>query len=355
LVLLLGILAGHRALACCAIVVTADGRPVDGVSATIMVARNGPHVVLAIAVALPRTGTASAVLIPLPGPMTQPRLGAFDPAALDALLAETAPRVIPSADLDPCFQHAPAAPVAPMLANDAVTGQVGRPDFVLFTHADRDLVDWLGKRGLPSTGLAALQHNAAPVLALGVAPMSGPVAVASVQLRYDAPQVTMPALPAGADVTLLALTQGGRMEPIGLKNRRVPAGVDMPEFALDQFAHVYAAVLRHQAEGALLEFAGPAAAAGGKFVTRLQLRSPPDLTLGETSDVAPYRVEYRARIGWKGQYTLACSAGFDYRHAITARWQAENATLAALTGWRPEEIRKAMVDHWQRTREKPAD
>jgi hypothetical protein len=77
--------------------------------------------------------------------------------------------------------------------------------------------------------------------------------------------------------------------------------------------------------------------------------------LGETTDTTPTRVQYLTRIGWKGQYTLACSAGFDYRHALTARWQAENATLAALTGWQPDAIRHAMVAQWQRTREHPSD
>ena len=48
----------------------------------------------------------------------------------------------------------------------------------------------------------------------------------------------------------------------------------------------------------------------------------------------------------------ACPAGVRYQEELRDRWRQENATLARLTGWNPDDIGKAMAEHWERTRER---
>ena len=107
------------------------------------------------------------------------------------------------------------------------------------------------------------------------------------------------------------------------------------------------------------EFSGPAAAPSG-WITRLHLLSRTrtqgsEISVRLTGTPQAARTVFQTQIAWKGQYTLACSAGFAYRHAVTARWQREAATLANLTGWQPADIRRAMVADWQEHKEPAGD
>ena len=74
-----------------------------------------------------------------------------------------------------------------------------------------------------------------------------------------------------------------------------------------------------------------------------------------TRDALPFRPVFTLRVGWKGQDTIACTAGYDYRVALAHRWLDESGRLARLTGWDPAAIRAAMVAQWNRAREKLPD
>jgi hypothetical protein len=79
------------------------------------------------------------------------------------------------------------------------------------------------------------------------------------------------------------------------------------------------------------------------FVTRLHVRYdgahfPEDLVFQETGDRSNFQGRYILRHAWTG--TETCSAAEAYRVELAARREREAQTLANLTGWNIEEIRK---------------
>ena len=79
------------------------------------------------------------------------------------------------------------------------------------------------------------------------------------------------------------------------------------------------------------------------FVTRLHVRYdaarfPDDLVFQETADRANYQGRFVLRHAFTGEG--ACEAGRRYRESLRARAEQEAATLASLTGWSIEDIRR---------------
>jgi hypothetical protein len=79
------------------------------------------------------------------------------------------------------------------------------------------------------------------------------------------------------------------------------------------------------------------------FVTRLHVRYdatrfPDDLVFQETADRTNFQGRYVLRNAFKGE--AACEAGRRYRETLRARVEQEAATLASLTGWPLEDIRR---------------
>jgi hypothetical protein len=79
------------------------------------------------------------------------------------------------------------------------------------------------------------------------------------------------------------------------------------------------------------------------FVTRLHVRYdaarfPDDLVFQETADRANFQSRYVLRNAFTGE--AACEAGRRYRESLRARAEQEASTLAGLTGWPIEDIRR---------------
>ena len=79
------------------------------------------------------------------------------------------------------------------------------------------------------------------------------------------------------------------------------------------------------------------------FVTRLHVRYdaahfPEDLVFQETADRANFQGRYVLRHAFTGEAT--CEAGKRYRQSLAPRGEKEAATLASLTGWPLEDIRR---------------
>jgi hypothetical protein len=79
------------------------------------------------------------------------------------------------------------------------------------------------------------------------------------------------------------------------------------------------------------------------FVTRLHVRYdatrfPDDLVFQETADRANFQGRYVLRHAFAGEAT--CEAGRRYRESLRARAEREAATLASLTGWPIEDVRR---------------
>src|SRR5262249_51777200 len=182
---------------------------------------------------------------------------------------------------------------------------------------------------------------------------------------------------------VFALTRKGRVETTNYRTVRLPTGMELPAYLKQDFPNFYRAmfaeqVRREDMRTVFLEYAwdmnwcDPCAAdplspeelrklgvfwlaeagAGGKmpgpmpvdtFVTRLHVRYdaahfPDDLVFQETADRANYQGRYGVRHAFTGD--ASCPAGRRYRESLRARAEKEAATLASLTGWPLEEIRR---------------
>ena len=82
--------------------------------------------------------------------------------------------------------------------------------------------------------------------------------------------------------------------------------------------------------------------------TRLHVRYdaahfPEDLTFQETGDRQNFQARYVLRHPWKEtQQAKSCPATDQYRKDLARRQETEAQTLATLTGWRIEDIRRSM-------------
>jgi hypothetical protein len=84
---------------------------------------------------------------------------------------------------------------------------------------------------------------------------------------------------------------------------------------------------------------------GGVFITRLHVRYtrdrfPEDLTFKETSNREQFQGRYVMRHAFTGE--AKCEAGKQYKRALPKRFEQEAQTLAKLTGWNIQDIRRKM-------------
>jgi hypothetical protein len=186
------------------------------------------------------------------------------------------------------------------------------------------------------------------------------------------------------ELFVFALTRKGRVETTNYRTVRLPTGMEVPAYVKEEFPSFYRAmfaeqVRREDMRAVFLEYAwdmswcDPCAADplspeelrklgvfwlpesdGGSarprgpvpvntFVTRLHVRYdaarfPDDLVFQETADRANYQGRFVLRHAFTGEG--ACEAGRRYRESLRARAEQEAATLASLTGWSIEDIRR---------------
>jgi hypothetical protein len=202
------------------------------------------------------------------------------------------------------------------------------------------------------------------------------------QVSYQSPKFMLPIRlgtvnAAGPqDLFVLALTRHGRVETSNYRTMKVPSDVAIPTYVKGSFADFYKAtfdraVERTDMQVVFQEYAwdlswcDPCAAdplsadelhklgarwvaAGDQspgrsqvFATRLHVRYdrahfPEDLMLMETRDTATFQGRYILQHPFFGK--LTCPEAETYRNNLRIRLSQEAATLAALTGWRYDEI-----------------
>src|SRR6266850_3441547 len=185
------------------------------------------------------------------------------------------------------------------------------------------------------------------------------------------------------ELFIYTLTKKGRVEPTNYRTVRLPTGMDLPPYVKEEFPNFYRAMFAEQVKkedmrAVFLEYAWdmswcdpcaadplspeelrklgvfwlPETGASGRvrgpgavdtFVTRLHVRYdatrfPDDLVFQETADRANYQGRYVLRNAFTGD--ASCEAGRRYRESLRARAEQEATTLASLTGWPIEDIRR---------------
>lgn len=184
------------------------------------------------------------------------------------------------------------------------------------------------------------------------------------------------------ELFIYLLTKGGRVETTNYRTVKLPSDNEVPLFVKKEFGNFYKSmfseqVRREKMSVVFMEYAwdmgwcDPCAAdplaaeelrklgvfwlsadatrsqgqGQNVFLTRLHARYdgahfPEDLVFQETGDRTNFQGRYILRHAWTG--TDSCPAAKQYRASLPARYDEQAQTLAKLTGWRLEEIRRKM-------------
>ena len=219
------------------------------------------------------------------------------------------------------------------------------------------------------------------------------------QIAYESPKFMLPIrlgtlnAEGTQELFVFTLTNKGRVETTNYRTVRLPSDVEIPTYVKGDFGRFYKSMFSTQVKNqnmstVFLEYAwdmgwcDPCAAdplsndqlrklgvfwldgeplptptgtvrrprpmplpMGGSnvFVTRLHVRYdgahfPEDLVFQETGDRSNFQGRYILRHAWTG--TETCSEADAYRRELSTRREKEAQTLAALTGWDINEIRR---------------
>jgi hypothetical protein len=220
------------------------------------------------------------------------------------------------------------------------------------------------------------------------------------QMAFESPKFTLPLrlgmvnADGAQELFVYALTRNGRIETTNYRTVRLPSDAEVPEFVKDEFGQFYRSMFtnRHRREGSdvvFLEYAWdmawcdpcaadplsreelkglgvywldspgdgsgagvrrfvpPGGGAQNVFVTRLHVRYdeahfPEDLVFHETGDKANFQGRFVIRHPWRGEGEGECPGLDAYRAQVRERRAKEAETLADLTGWSIERIRRKM-------------
>jgi hypothetical protein len=277
---------------------------------------------------------------------------------------------------------------------------------ILGAKQSEGLETWLRENGyrVPPKAAAALQPYIRQDMKFFVAKVnlqaqkeSGVQYLRPLQIAYESKKFMLPirlgmANAAGPqDMIVYALTRRGRVESVNYRTTRIPSDVNIPVFVKSDFGKFYQdafarSVDKEDRRAVFTEYVwdmgwcdpcaaqplsreelrqlgvfwldnpradslGPAfrgAPVGGPvnvLLTRLHVRYdgahfPEDLVFQETSDRTNFQARYILQHPYQG--TSECSAMDDYRERVRDRRVKEAETLASITGWSMQDIKKKM-------------
>jgi hypothetical protein len=200
------------------------------------------------------------------------------------------------------------------------------------------------------------------------------------QIAYESPRFLLPIrlgmmnATTAQDLIVYVLSPKGQAEVTNYRTVNVPSDTEIPVFVKNEFGNFYKAMFqtsytREDRKVAFREYAwdmrscDPCSAeplnpeelkkAGvfwlspnapnNVFITRLHVRYtrdkfPEDLMFQETSNRQQFQGRYILRHPFKGE--IKCEAGRQYQRSLKQRLEQEAQTLAKLTGWDIQDIRK---------------
>jgi hypothetical protein len=281
---------------------------------------------------------------------------------------------------------------------------VGEYDIVMLSAKESDgLETWLLRNGyrIPKGASAALRPYVRQQMKFFVAKVNlreqaktGVAYLRPLQFAFESEKFMLPVrlgmlnARGAQDLVIYVLTANGRVETTNYRTVKLPANVDLPIFVRGDFARTYKALFdahatREDNRAIFTEYfwdmswCDPCAAdplsrdelkSAGVFwlehdatapagrgapraepvmLTRLHLRYtkeslPEDLVFQGTSDRANFQARYVLRHPWSGD-EIACSEAKPYFESVRARQEREAQTLASLTGWDVNDIRRRMA------------
>ena len=407
--------ATSSAQAFCGFYVATADQPLTNKASRVVLVHQDGHTLVTMASDVHGDPREFALVIPVPTVIRREQVRVVKPEIVEHLADYTKPRLVQYFDSDPCapppmYAAGAAMPVpapAPMMLTRHAAVRVEAAfsveeyDIKVLAATESDgLIDWLNHNGYrmpneagPVIGSYLRQHMHFFVAKVNLDRMKNNSTgfLRPIRVSYDTPKFMLPIrlgtvnADGPQDMIVLAITQSGRVDLTNYRTVRMPSGVNIPEYVADRFGAFYDRVFDRQVAdadhaAAFLEYAWPIAGgaalcdpcssppmvpaeldelganAARSFITRLHVRYdrahfPEDLQFQETPDTELFQSRFVIQVAAKGRDTSSCAAGREYRRMLHERWKAENATLASLTGWAPDDIHRDMVAHWERTRE----
>jgi hypothetical protein len=293
----------------------------------------------------------------------------------------------PSAAVNPPAAAAPRRDAALGVTVEA-SFSVGEYDIVILSATQSNgLETWLLENGykIPAGARTALEPYIKGGMKFFVAKVnlesfakSGFARLRPLQMSFETPMFMLPLrlgmlnATGDQDLVVYALTRKGRVEVANYPNVNVPSNVNVPLFVKNEFGKVYDALFKRAYEqqnkrAAFLEYAWNTASCdpcasdpptlaqlersgagwvgqgGSTFLTRIHVRYnklnfKEDLMFRETASQETFQARYVLNHPWKG--SASCAAADEYRAALPARLEAEAKTLAGLTGWKLQDVRR---------------
>jgi hypothetical protein len=276
---------------------------------------------------------------------------------------------------------------------------VGEYDILVLSAKESDgLETWLTQNGykIPSGASQVLQPYIRQKMKFFVAKVnlkeydkSGFQSLRPLQIAYESPKFMLPIrlgmvnAKGEQDLIVYLLSPNGQTELTNYRTVKIPSDIDIPAFVKTEFGSFYQSMFNnsHVKEGkkvAFVEYAwnmsncDPCSAdplspeelkkAGvfwvnnnanpqdrfvpnfqNVFITRLHIRYqrntfPEDLTFQSTNNQQLFQGRYVMRHPYQGE--MKCSEARDYLESVKDRQEKEAQTLARLTGWNINNIRK---------------
>ncbi|MBD1898389.1 DUF2330 domain-containing protein [Trichocoleus sp. DQ-A3] len=226
---------------------------------------------------------------------------------------------------------------------------------------------------------------------------SGSQFLRPLQMAYESPKFMLPIRlgminsTSEQDLIVYVLSPKGQAEVTNYRTVKIPSDAEIPVFVKNEFGDFYKSMFqtsytREDKKVAFLEYAwnmgncDPCSAeplnpeelrkagvfwldnypsdaresapfrravvpSNNVFITRLHVRYtrdkfPEDLVFQETSNEQSFQGRYVLRHPFTGD--VKCQAGQQYKQSLTKRFEQEAQTLAKLTGWNIQDIRKKM-------------
>lgn len=281
---------------------------------------------------------------------------------------------------------------------------VGEYDILILSAKESDgLIDWLIENGyrIPDGAGPVVRGYLKQDMRFFVAKVNleeqtklGYANLRPIQVAYESNKFMLP-IRLGTlnarekqELYIYALTRTGRVETTNYRTVKLPSGTDVPEYVEEEFGDFYRAMFANQTQkengrAVFLEYAwdmawcDPCAAdplspeqlrklgvfwvdGGGRigptsqpvmppaqnvFVTRLHVsydraHFPEDLVFQETGDRQNFQGRYVIRHPFTGQTSCNEEQYQQYRASVRDRQEREAQTLAELTGWDIDDIRK---------------
>ena len=319
----------------------------------------------------------------------------FDPDPCEPMMMFDEAEALPS----PTRSAAPPGPTVDGALGVTIEAQfaVGEYDIVILSAEESDgLATWLIQNGyqIPTGASELLQPYVRQGLKFFVAKVNleefdrtGFQQLRPLQIAYESPRFMLPIrlgmmnAQGTQDLVAYLLTPDGQVELTNYRTVKIPSNANIPSFVEEEFGEFYGAMFdrsyeRENKEVAFLEYAwsmagcDPCSAdplspeelrqAGvfwlapnssiwdtNVYVTRLHVRYsrdkfPEDLMFQQTNNLEFFQGRYVMQQPFLGEAT--CPAGADYRRSLPARFEQEAQTLARLTGWDINDIRRRLPD-----------